>query len=130
MNGAKGQGRVNPTRTTDHLSGPRRSVSKPVLAHGQAALYLADCFDWLEARAANSIEAVITDPPYGLVEYSEVQQRKLREGRGGVWRCLKRSDVQIYPVPVKLLNVLTVQDRGRQVAPCRLRLSAEQLAMA
>ncbi len=29
---------------------------------------------------------MVTDPPYGLVEYSPVEQRKLREGRGGVWR--------------------------------------------
>jgi site-specific DNA-methyltransferase (adenine-specific) len=29
---------------------------------------------------------VVTDPPYGLVEYAPEQQRKLRAGRGGVWR--------------------------------------------
>ena len=29
---------------------------------------------------------MVTDPPYGLVEYSPLEQRKLREGRGGVWR--------------------------------------------
>ena len=28
----------------------------------------------------------MTDPPYGLVEYSAVEQRKLRLGRGGNWR--------------------------------------------
>ena len=28
----------------------------------------------------------MTDPPYGLHEYSREQQRKLRERRGGVWR--------------------------------------------
>ena len=27
-----------------------------------------------------------SDPPYGLVEYSETEQRKLRAGRGGIWR--------------------------------------------
>jgi site-specific DNA-methyltransferase (adenine-specific) len=45
-----------------------------------------DCLDWLERQQANSIHAVVTDPPYGLVEYSETEQRKLRAGRGGVWR--------------------------------------------
>jgi len=28
----------------------------------------------------------VTDPPYGLQEYTEEQQAKLRTGRGGVWR--------------------------------------------
>lgn len=60
--------------------------SKPVLIRGKATLYRDDCFDWLERREENSIHAVITDPPYGLVEYTEVEQRKLREGKGGVWR--------------------------------------------
>jgi site-specific DNA-methyltransferase (adenine-specific) len=32
------------------------------------------------------VHAVVTDPPYGLVEYSDVEQRKLRAGKGGVWR--------------------------------------------
>jgi site-specific DNA-methyltransferase (adenine-specific) len=55
-------------------------------AYGKARLYLDDCLGWLERRPANSIHAVVTDPPYGLVEYSEMEQRKLRAGRGGVWR--------------------------------------------
>jgi tRNA G10 N-methylase Trm11 len=40
----------------------------------------------MRARAEQSIEAIVTDPPYGLREYSESEQRKLRSGRGGVWR--------------------------------------------
>lgn len=41
---------------------------------------------WLRARTAASVHGVVTDPPYGLVEYGEQQQAKLRSGRGGVWR--------------------------------------------
>ncbi len=53
---------------------------------GKARLVCADCFKWLSDAAQDSIEAVVTDPPYGLVEYSELEQEKLRAGRGGVWR--------------------------------------------
>src|SRR5271157_1127461 len=46
----------------------------------------ADCFEWLKQRPANSIHALCTDPPYGLLEFSEKELAKLRIGRGGVWR--------------------------------------------
>jgi DNA modification methylase len=58
---------------------------KPV-SLGKATLFHADCFDWIEAQPNNSIHAVVTDPPYGLFEYSESQVSKLRSGKGGVWR--------------------------------------------
>ena len=45
-----------------------------------------DCLNWLARQPHHSIEAVVTDPPYGLLEYSPAQQEKLRNGRGGVWR--------------------------------------------
>lgn len=54
--------------------------------HGLATLFHADCNEWLAARPANSLHAVVTDPPYGLLEYSDAEQRKLRSGKGGVWR--------------------------------------------
>ena len=53
---------------------------------GHATLYHADCFDWLREQHDASIHAVVTDPPYGLHEYTSEQQAKLRQGRGGVWR--------------------------------------------
>ncbi len=53
---------------------------------GHTTLIHDDCFDWLERQADHSLHAVVTDPPYGLVEYSEEEQSKLRRGRGGVWR--------------------------------------------
>jgi len=49
-------------------------------------LHLGDCLSWMKARPESSIEAIVTDPPYGLREYSELEKRKLRSGRGGVWR--------------------------------------------
>ena len=73
----------------DERSGPARN-DRPVVSehfrHGRATLVLADCNEWLDAREDNSVHAVVTDPPYGLVEYSDEEQEKLRAGRGGVWR--------------------------------------------
>jgi site-specific DNA-methyltransferase (adenine-specific) len=45
-----------------------------------------DALDWLRDRAANSVHAVVTDPPYGLVEYSSTELAKVRNGGGGIWR--------------------------------------------
>lgn len=53
---------------------------------GRATLFEGDCFEWLRQQPENSIHAVVTDPPYGLVEYAPEQQEKLRNGKGGIWR--------------------------------------------
>lgn len=55
-------------------------------SYGNARLLHGDCFDWLRDQPDNSIHAVITDPPYGLHEYTPEQQAKLRNAKGGVWR--------------------------------------------
>jgi DNA modification methylase len=47
---------------------------------------LADAFEWMACQPPSSIHAIVTDPPYGLKEYSAVETAKLRQGRGGVWR--------------------------------------------
>src|SRR5713226_5989861 len=52
----------------------------------QYSIHLSDAFTWLEAREENSIHAIVTDPPYGLKEYTDIEKTKLRNGRGGVWR--------------------------------------------
>ena len=59
---------------------------RPPFTYGNATLYCDDCFEWLERQDDNSIHAVVTDPPYGLHEYTPEQQAKLRNGKGGVWR--------------------------------------------
>jgi DNA modification methylase len=72
-------------RINGHSHGPGPQM-EPIAAIGKATLYQADCFQWLERQSPNSVHAVVTDPPYGLLEYSEKEQAKLRTGRGGVWR--------------------------------------------
>lgn len=49
-------------------------------------IFNADAFTWLAERGENSLHAIVTDPPYGVKEYTEEEQSKLRAGRGGVWR--------------------------------------------
>lgn len=58
----------------------------PALEYGAAKLFFGDCFDVLREWDDCSIHAVVSDPPYGLVEYTEKEQAKLRHRKGGVWR--------------------------------------------
>lgn len=62
------------------------SRERDAFRFGEATLVCADCFQWLAHAPSNSVEAVVTDPPYGLLEYSAQEQEKLRAGRGGIWR--------------------------------------------
>jgi DNA modification methylase len=45
----------------------------------------ADAFEWLGRRAADSVHAVVTDPPYALIEY-QADQLKKRDSNKGIWR--------------------------------------------
>lgn len=72
---------------------------KPV-HFGSASLYHADCFEWLERQSDDSVHAVVTDPPYGMHEYTPAQQAKLRNGKGGVWRIPPSFDGHVRsPLP-------------------------------
>jgi site-specific DNA-methyltransferase (adenine-specific) len=64
----------------------QRRPAIPDFAFGRAQLFEGDCIAWLGEQEERTIHAVVTDPPYGLVEYTAEQQAKLRRGRGGVWR--------------------------------------------
>jgi site-specific DNA-methyltransferase (adenine-specific) len=77
---------------------------------GRARLILDDCNSWLERQPPNSIHAVVTDPPYGLVEYSVGEQEKLRRGRGGgIWRVPPSFDGSKRS-PLPRFTVLTPAD--------------------
>lgn len=67
---------------------------------GVFELFCGDAFKWLERAAANSVHAVVTDPPYGLVEYQPQELAKLKSGRGGIWRIPPSFDGhQRSPLP-------------------------------
>ena len=66
----------------------------------KARLFHADCFDWIAQQPDSSFHAVVTDPPYGLHEYSPEQQAKLRIRKGGVWRIPPSFDGHVRsPLP-------------------------------
>jgi DNA modification methylase len=93
------------------LSTIRRNGSywQRVRAHGPqrrehlsatVTLIKADAFEWLRSLPPCSLHAVVTDPPYGLIEYAARDHRKLRAGRGGVWRIPPELDgVKRKPLP-------------------------------
>lgn len=86
-----------------------RARAAPEFRFGRARLCLGDCSEWLDVQPANSIHAVVTDPPYGLVEYSDIEQGKLRAGKGGVWRIPPSFDgAKRSPLP--RFTVLTATD--------------------
>lgn len=71
---------------------------------------MASCLEWMDACAPNSIHAIVTDPPYGLKEYTPPEQEKLRRGRGGVWRIPPAFD-GVARSPLPRFTVLTDSDR-------------------
>ena len=46
----------------------------------------ADCFEWMSRIPKSSVQAIVTDPPYGVKEYNFDQIEKRANGNGGVWR--------------------------------------------
>lgn len=87
------------------------------------AIYNADAFGWLRLQRANSFQAVVTDPPFGVVEYSAEELNKRRRGRGGIWRLPNAFDgAKREPTP--RFTVLDDHDRMGVLA-FHLRLAPE-----
>ena len=84
----------------------KQNSSFRTFAFGSAKLFEADC---LRAQRENSIHAVVTDPPYGLLEYAPEQQEKLRKGKGGVWRIPPGFD-GANRSPLPRFTILSPQD--------------------
>src|SRR5689334_3743561 len=100
----------NMGRSNLSLFEPSVGVASSGAERGQYSVFNTDAFDWLANAEPCSIHAVVTDPPYGLVEYTPRELEKLKQGRGGVWRIPPSFDgVQRQPLP--RFTVLTEADR-------------------
>lgn len=75
----------------------------------KASLHLDDCIAWMNRQPAQSVHAVVTDPPYGLIEYSDLELGKLRRGQGGIWRIPPSFDGN-QRAPLPRFTVLTATD--------------------
>lgn len=81
-------------------------------AEPHLGLVRADCLDWLKALPDRCAHAVVTDPPYGGLEYEPEDLDKLRAGRGGVWR-IPPSLGGVRRSPVPRFTVLKEEDLER-----------------
>ena len=63
--------------------------------------------DWDDG---GGVHAIVTDPPYGVIEFMEENVEKMRDGAGGVWRIPPELDgSQRNPLP--RFTVLTEDDK-------------------
>lgn len=78
-------------------------MTAPILIHG-------DCLTEIARLGENSLHAVCSDPPYGLVEFSPEEVGKLRAGHGGVWRIPPKLDgCERRPLP--RFSILTAEQK-------------------
>jgi site-specific DNA-methyltransferase (adenine-specific) len=76
------------------------ALSYTSVAVGNSRIIRADCFEWLGQIPANSLHAIVTDPPYGVKEYNFDQIKKRANRNGGVWRIPPSFDGHIRsPLP-------------------------------
>ena len=72
----------------------------------------ADCFEWLSRLPEDSLHAVVTDPPYGVREYDDLELEKRAAGKGGIWRLPPAFDGSVR-APLPRFTALDVKDRKR-----------------
>jgi len=101
------------SRTTTSGCSQQEASSKEARSKVTGAAYEVhnvDAFAWLAQAKRRSIHAVVTDPPYGLVEYTSEQLEKRKNGRGGVWRIPPAFD-GCRRSPLPRFTVLTNKDK-------------------
>lgn len=77
---------------------------------GNSLLVHADSFEWLRSIPDNSIDAVVTDPPYGVKEYEVEEIEKMMNNGAGVWRLPPSFDGNTR-APLPRFTALTPKER-------------------
>jgi len=108
----RGKYRLKKKRPNGQSTPDRGQMIPDFVAIGKSKLHMGDCFLILAEAKPCSVHAVVTDPPYGLVEYTEKEQTKLRTGRGGVWRIPPSFDGH-KRAPLPRFTVLGKEDHDR-----------------
>ena len=85
-------------------------TEQPTMGTVRYEIHRVDAFAWLAKARPRSIHAVVTDPPYGLVEYTPRELEKRKNGRGGVWRIPPSFDGCVRS-PLPRFTVLTRSDK-------------------
>ena len=102
---------MQPQKALKSRAEPRKlPISSTTKASRLYEIQNVDAFQWLQTAPMNSIEAVVTDPPYGLVEYSDKELTKLKNGKGGIWRLPPSFDGS-KRMPLPRFTVLTDADQ-------------------
>jgi len=101
---------MQPQKALGDLARTRRLPSSISKSTSLYQIHHVDAFEWLAVAPMNSIEAVVTDPPYGLVEYSDKELTKLKNGKGGIWRLPPSFDGS-KRMPLPRFTVLTETDQ-------------------
>ena len=104
--------RANPT--WGHKANRRDPLLDAYNLDDRSRLIHGDSLEVMANMGFESVHAIVTDPPYGLIEYEAGNHSKLREGKGGVWRIPpKLNGVERSPLP--RFTVLGPADRERLI---------------
>lgn len=75
-------------------------------------LHQGNAFQLLEEYDENHFHAVVTDPPYGVVEFETANVEKMRDGSGGIWRIPPELDGSERK-PLPRFTVLSESDKQK-----------------
>lgn len=100
-----------PWREGDPLGAFARGHRATIDATARALIVRADCVSWLESLPPQSVDAVVTDPPYGVKEFEPDELSRRRAGRGGVWRIPPRIGGSLR-APLPRFTVLSADERA------------------
>lgn len=94
---------------------------------GKYEITKTDAFVWLKERRTRSVHGVVTDPPYGIIEYTPEQLERRASGNGGIWRLPHDYD-GCRRSPMPRFTILSSKDHERiknfhdELAPLLLRV--------